>query len=106
MPKANEVLDRVATMPVGPAGFAAVSRVRRSAGGRYSAERRTSDFSEHIRQPGEQRPSALHFFRNVGGLGSPQIRLRFPIVPVNVTTDRLLQFANIMKDATPNALVG
>src|SRR3989442_11417645 len=54
----------------------------------------------------ESRPSALHFFQNVGGLGSPQIRLGFLIVPVNVTTDRLLQFAHIMKDAPPNALVG
>src|SRR6266571_2914732 len=33
------------------AGFAAVSRARRSGGGRYSVERRTSDSSEHTREP-------------------------------------------------------
>jgi|GEM_PF-5074601 len=58
MPKAERVLDRVATMPVGSdvmkRGWrfvGAVSRARRSAGGRYSAERRTSDSSEHTREP-------------------------------------------------------
>ena len=105
MPKANEVLDRVATMPVGPAGFAAVSRVRRSAGGRYSAERRTSDFSEHIRQPGEP-PKRASLFPECRWPWQSTDTAWVLIVPVNVTTDRLLQFAHITKDATPNALVG
>jgi len=60
MPKAESVLDGVATQtPVGSnvcneawmAGFAAVNRARRSAGGRYSVGRRTSDSSEHTREP-------------------------------------------------------
>lgn len=63
MPKAGRVLDRVGdhafgsdvmqfnAMKRGWLVFAAVSRVRRSAGGRYSVERRTSDSSEHTREP-------------------------------------------------------
>src|ERR1700724_6255 len=54
----------------------------------------------------EGSPGELHFFQNVGGLGCPQVRLGFLIVPVNIVMDRLLQFAHIVKNATPKALVG
>ena len=51
-------------------------------------------------------PSALHFFQNVAGFGCPNIRLGLAVVLSDVVLDGLLQFPNIVKNATAYALFG